>query len=105
MEYNYQAARQRIECKDGFGISVQASENHYCNPRMNGMDVKYSTVELGFPTYEESLITDYAQDTGDLTDTVYTYVPANIIADVIEKHGGIVSGEIPNLELDVEEED
>ena len=94
-----QPRREQIICKDGFQISIQASENHYCTPRINGMDVKYLAVELGFPTEDELLIKDYAEETDDLTNTVYGYVPANVVIDVIEKHGGIISGKLPNLEI------
>ena len=30
------------------------------------------------------------------TDTVYAYVPAALVFAVIVKHGGMVSGELPN---------
>lgn len=82
--------RPAIECVDGFTISVQASEIHYCSPRINGAD-RYENVELGFPNMEESLIADYAVDPDDLTQTVYGYVPIEVVNKLIEKHGGIVN--------------
>ena len=40
------------------------------------------------------------------TDTVYAYVPSSVIIDVIENHGGMVSGELPGLDLtDYDEEE
>ena len=82
--------RPSMECADGFTISVQASEIHYCSPRINGAD-QYENVELGFPNMEEPLIADYAVDPDDLTQTVYGYVPIEVVNKLIEKHGGIVN--------------
>ena len=82
--------RPYIECADGFTISVQASDFHYCSPRINGAD-QYENVELGFPNMEEPLIADYAVDPDDLTQTVYGYVPIDVVNKLIEKHGGIVN--------------
>ena len=40
---------KRIECADGFSMSVQASRFNYCEPRVD--DAKaYTEVEVGFPT-------------------------------------------------------
>ena len=84
-----QGIRPHVKCKDGFSISVQASEIHYCSPRVNG-DVIYDNVELGFPNAEEGLIAEYAEDPDKPTNTVYGYVPVEIVNQLIEKHGGIV---------------
>lgn len=84
-----QDIRPYVKCKDGFGISIQASDGHYCTPRVNG-DVIYEEVELGFPNMEDELIAEYAEDPYDLTGTVYGYVPVEIVNQLIEKHGGIV---------------
>lgn len=78
-----------VHCKDGFTISVQASRHHYCTPRIDGAD-KYDAVELGFPSNEDSLITEYAEDPDTPTDSVYGYVPVEIVNKLIEKHGGII---------------
>lgn len=85
----YELNRPGLHCKDGFSVSVQASEFHYCTPRINGAN-RYETVELGFPNAVDSLIVDYAEDDGDLTRTVYAYVPVEVVNELIEKHGGIV---------------
>ena len=87
--YVLQERRPRVKCKDGFEISIQASDSHYCTPRVNG-DVIYEKVELGFPNMEDELIADYAEDPDNLTETVYGYVPIHIVNQLIEKHGGIV---------------
>lgn len=80
---------KRIKCTDGFSISVQASEYHYCEPRENKA-WPYSEVELGFPNQLDSLIANYAEDP-DTTETVYGYVPIDIVNELIAKHGGIAN--------------
>lgn len=84
-----QDMRPQLVCKDGFKISVQASKYHYCSPRVDG-DVIYEAVELGYPNMEDELIADFAEDPGDLTRTVYGYVPVEVVNRLIEKHGGIL---------------
>jgi len=91
--------RRKIVCKDNFTMSVQASEYHHCAPKVDGIDISYSHVEVGFPTDKEDLLIKYAEDSYDPTETVYAYVPAQTILDVIQKHGGMISGEIPSLDL------
>ena len=97
--FNIQPARETVVCKDGFKMSVQASKNHYCSPKINGKHETYSSVEIGFPSEIEELLIDYADDSSNLTDTVYAYVPAQLMLSVIEKHGGMISGELPKLEI------
>ena len=77
----------RIKCKDGFTMSVQASKYHYCLPRED--DVNYTNVEIGFPTKIENLIVEYAEDEYNLLNTVYGYVPIEIVEAVVLKHGGV----------------
>ena len=83
-----QANRPRLYCNDGYSISVQASAFHYCSPRLNGLQ-DYKSVGLGYPSTEDELINEYAEDCMDYTDTVYGYVPIEIVEKLIEKHGGI----------------
>lgn len=80
---------KKIECKDGFSISVQANKYTYCEPRIN-KGWPYSTVELGFPSALDDLIEDYSEEPGK-TQTVYPYVPIDIVNQLIEKHGGIAN--------------
>ena len=90
--------RSPVVCADGFTVSIQASYSHYCSPRTDA-DM-YGSVELGFPNAPDSLIKEYADDYGegiDYTATVYAYVPADIVIKLINKHGGIVSGQCPPL--------
>ena len=79
-----------VRCKDGFTMSVQASEYHYCIPRNN--DGPWTHVEVGFPSDREELLMPYAEDSEHPTETVYAYVPVEVVEKVIEKHGGLVEG-------------
>ena len=84
----------RVVCADGFTMSVQASAYNYCQPQEPAAD-RYETVEIGFPTAKEPMLMPYAETPENPTDTVYAYVPVELVTNVIVKHGGIVSGEVP----------
>lgn len=77
----------RIRCKDGFSVSVQASDMHYCSPRENS--VFYWEVEVGFPSEVCPALLRYAEDIDQPTDTVYGYVPIEIVEAIIDEHGGV----------------
>ncbi len=83
-----------VVCADGFTMSVQAHAGAYCTPRISDAD-KYTTVEVGFPNQAEPLLLHYAEDPNNLTDTVYGWVPAQVVTNIIAKHGGIVEGDVP----------
>ena len=85
---------RQVVCADGFTMSVQAHHGAYCTPRMSGAD-KYEEVEIGFPSQREDLIMQYAEEPDKPTQTVYGYVPVQVVTNVLAKHGGIVDGEIP----------
>jgi len=89
--------RDRVVCKDGFTMSVQAGRGLYSTPRENVGP--YSAVEIGFPSDVEPLLASYAEGfvTKDLTRDVYPYVPVAVVRAVIAKHGGQVDGECPPL--------
>ncbi len=86
-EINGYCIRPTIVCNDGFTMSVQGSSGHYCNPR-NTSDY-YISMEIGYPSAEEDLIWEYAENKQKLTETVYGWVPLDVIDAVIIKHGGI----------------
>lgn len=77
----------RVICNDGFSISIQANQFTYCKPR-NILE-KWTCMELGYPNEKEDLIIQYAEDQTRFLDTVYPYVPMQVIASVINKHGGL----------------
>ena len=80
--YKMKELAPEMKLVDGFTMSVQASASHYCCPRV---DVEpYVSVEICFPSEEEPLIMEYAED------SVCAYVPVEVVDAVIEKHGGIV---------------
>ena len=85
---------ERCVCKDGFTMSVQANEGSYCEPRVSGAG-HYDSVEIGFPSAKEPLIMDWAENPDSPTETVYGWVPASVVRKVIDKHGGMASGEVP----------
>jgi hypothetical protein len=77
-------------CKDGFCVSIQASEFSYCQPRITA-DVDYRQFELGFPNMAVPELAEWKDGSDvDDTQTVYGYVPVAVIVALVEKHGGIV---------------
>jgi hypothetical protein len=85
---------EQVVCADGFSMSVQANESAYCTPRINNAE-KYEEVEVGFAEPREELLLPYAEGE-EWHGDVYPWVPSQIVVDVIAKHGGIVSGELPS---------
>lgn len=79
--------KPRIECKDGFSMSVQASDTHYCEPREKWPP--YWSFEVGFPSQMEEALMEYAENPENPTGSVYGYVPASVLEEIIVKHGGI----------------
>ncbi len=81
-----------IKCKDGTTLSVQASKYHYCTPRED--DGPYYSVEVGYPSVEPpetwAGYFDGDWDTQDRTDSVYGYVPIDLVEDFIKIHGGSI---------------
>lgn len=79
----------RIRCKDGFTISIQAGDHAYCSPRNNHGD--WFKLEAGFPSCAPShALLQYAEQSENPTDTVYPYVPIDVLQDELDLHGGIV---------------
>ena len=85
---------EKVVCADGFTMSVQAHAGAYCLPRMTGAPV-YREVEVGFPNMEEPMLLEWAEEPKRPTDTVYAWVPVQVVTNVIAKHGGMVSGAVP----------
>jgi hypothetical protein len=90
---NMFAKYKQVVCADGFKMSVQAGPRSYSYPKD---DVgPYTEVEVGFPSHYEGLLIPYAENPDNPTGTVYGYTPARVVLNVLAKHGGIVSGEVP----------
>lgn len=78
----------QIICKDGAKFSVQASQYHYCTPRID--EGPYSKVEVGFPTVEPPASwIQYAEDKDNLTATVFAWIPCELVEQFITEHGGL----------------
>jgi hypothetical protein len=94
-----QTARDNVICADGFKVSIQASEFHYCSPKVSGLYVIYTSVEVGYPNEDEELIAKWQENPRSERPTydVYPYVPAEVVSMMIAKHGGMVKGECPRL--------
>ena len=118
----YQMKRPRVFCKDGYSVSIQASEYHYCEPEYSQIPPKnngrwliyngnyifgenretffapnyipYQTVELGYPSEADELINEFGEG-DDYTNTVYAYVPVEVVEQLIEKHGGFLEARKP----------
>tara|TARA_B100000131_G_C17954631_1_gene547886 strand:+ start:364 stop:690 length:327 start_codon:yes stop_codon:yes gene_type:complete len=84
-----------VTCQDGFSVSIQGNATGYCTPRDN--EGPYIEVELGFPNRVDELIMKYAEDPNNPCDTVYGYVPSEVVLEMILKHGGMVSGDMPPM--------
>lgn len=82
--------RPAIKCADGTTLSVQASAMHYCTPRLTNCR-HYTEVEVGFPSSKppESWRRFCEADFDTRwQDTVYCYVPVQLVWDYIQEHGG-----------------
>lgn len=105
----YNHLRPRVKCKDGFSVSIQRSHYHYCDLGMDYTnmdsisypdDISKTSYELGYPSKEESMIMEYAEDPSMPTGTVYGHVPYDTVTEFLEKHGGIVGIVKTNLPND-----
>ena len=79
----------RLVCRDGFEISVQAGEYHYCAPRNN--EGPWDTFECGFPSKPVPELKGWKErDEAPDERSVFGYVPSVTVMLTIEKHGGCV---------------
>ena len=76
-----------IVCADGTTISVQVGPGLYCAPR-NAYGPWYQ-VEVGFPSKALPEIMEFAEDGNAPTETVYGYVPIEIVAAAVDACGGL----------------
>ena len=78
----------RLFLNDGVSLSVQAGEHLYCSPRSN--KGPYTQVEIGFPSEPlPELFMPYCEKPDNPTETVYAYVPLELVLFYIGSHGGI----------------
>jgi hypothetical protein len=76
--------RRYMRCADGFEMSVQASNSHYCSPRNDFGP--YGSVEVGYPNRPEALLEPYSDGYGG---DVFGWVPVAVIEQIVAKHGGL----------------
>ena len=79
----------RIVCKDGFSISVQASAFHYSEPRANSAPY-YTEVECGFPSKPCPSMSKYRERLRPRQthrDSVFGWVPVKVVERIITRHG------------------
>lgn len=87
--FRHAKTRDRTNCADGFSVSIQAGEYLYSTPRAD--TGPWTAAELGFPSERPEPWADweeYAQDPLNPTNTVYAYVPVELIEALIALHGG-----------------
>lgn len=72
---------RRIYLASGYNVSLVASEYTYCYPRDNYGP--WTHLEVGFPSDDDSLIASY------MSGDIGSYVPIEIIIQLIIKHGGL----------------
>lgn len=86
--HDFRAVAKRVICEKGTSLSVQASRTHYCTPRDN--HGPYSAVEVGFPSRKPPKAwKEYCEDWEHPKDTVYAYVPIEMVATWIDLRGGV----------------
>ena len=78
-DYDYKTLAERVVCKDGTTISVQASAFHYCTPRSNSGP--YTHVEVWCASV---IPTEFDYDEDEPT----AQVPIELVAQFIDNHGG-----------------
>lgn len=88
--------REPLTLRDGTRLSVQASGGHYCSPRKDEAEW-YSAVEVGAdkPTHAFAKWADGSNGAGGTY--VYAWVPAHVVLNYIEAHGGVRRGQMPPM--------
>ena len=96
--FTYTKPVKAIMLADGESISVQASEVSYCTPREDV--AAWQAVECGFPSFHPSpKLMEYCENPERPTETIYAYVPVDIVLAEIEAHGGIDPDDSPSQQL------
>ena len=80
--------RPEITCKDGYSISVQASSNHYCSPRKDGL-TEYNEYEAnGITEAQIAQLEEWAENPNE-KHPIYGFVPKEEIKQLLLEHGGL----------------
>lgn len=87
--------RKLFTCSNGLTFSLQTTEMNYCSPRS---DIgPWSKVEIGFPNREVEKLMPFADDKNRPTETIYGWVPMNIIMEIITDNGGLIPADEDQL--------
>lgn len=97
-------AYKQLVCADGFAVSVQTGYGMYCSPRPGFPDFgrsssrvgvsedylgPFTAVELGYPTENPGPeFEEFAEDWTRPTETIYSYVPIELVRGLVLRHGG-----------------
>jgi hypothetical protein len=99
------SVNRRVVCADGFLVSVQASPQHYANDssdeapywktspepgQMVGVAYPFTTFEVGNPSSDPTPSAVWDQYD---SDGVWSWVPSQVVADLLDAHGGAVAWE------------
>ena len=87
MVYYFKELNPSITLNSGMTLSVQASRTHHSEPRNNVGP--YSEVELSFSGNTPRYLVPYKND------TVFSYVPVQLVEKLIADNGGIKEGTLP----------
>lgn len=95
------SVNQRVVCADGYRVSVQASGHHYANDS-SGKAPYWSidpVIEYPFTAFEVGN-PDAAPEPPEVWDEyesggVWAWVPRQVVADLLDSHGGAVAWEEP----------
>ena len=79
----------RAVFEDGYSVSIQGDTVGVLHCSYSHDHMMFDSMELGFPSEEDDLIASYAEDPENPTETIYAYVPVDVINELIKKHGGI----------------
>lgn len=88
--FRFKKSAPPIKCMDGTTLSVQAGSLLYSTPRTD--EGPYAEVEVGFPSvrppdsWAPYFDGDWEKD--DPTESVYGYIPVELVRQFIESHGG-----------------
>jgi len=82
-------------CADGLRLSVQGHFGAYSMPRDDFAD-HYHQVEIMGPKKADELLAPFERDCNSVGDEmIYPYVPVEVVAAVIAKHGGLAGPVAP----------
>jgi len=81
---------RRLMLANGVSLSIQASHAAYSIPRIILPYAEYSAMEIGYPSERIESLMEYAEDPERPTNTVYPYVPVEVLEKVIAEAGGVI---------------